>query len=122
MILMVSRIHEPLIYSKLNQCLAERIYFGGGHDGGYSFALAEVEEKGYLGKITILQGYTEIAPGIAAFNLPCLKNEGLFLMNKLPYYAQGTHSNTTSPVFQTISLPLENDVEGQSGPSSSLVW
>lgn len=61
----------------------KRIYFGGGHDNGYTTNLTALQNEGYLDKIVLLQGYTQLATEIKALGLPCLENNGLFLSTKL---------------------------------------
>ncbi|KAH7337703.1 hypothetical protein B0J17DRAFT_615538 [Rhizoctonia solani] len=61
----------------------KKIYFGGGHDNGYTSNLATLQTEGYLDKIVLLQGYTEVAAEIRTLPLERLKNNGLFLSEKL---------------------------------------
>ncbi|CAE6372169.1 unnamed protein product [Rhizoctonia solani] len=61
----------------------KRIYFGGGHDNGYTSNLATLQTEGYLDKIVLLQGYTEVAAEIKTLPLERLENNGLFLAAKL---------------------------------------
>ncbi|CAE6472067.1 unnamed protein product [Rhizoctonia solani] len=61
----------------------KKIYFGGGHDNGYTSNLATLQTEGYLDKIVLLQGYTEVAAEIKTLPLTRLDNNGLFLAEKL---------------------------------------
>jgi len=63
----------------------KKIYFGGGHDNGYTNNLAMVQNEGYLNKIVLLQSYTQLAAEIKALGLPCLENNGVFLTQKLSF-------------------------------------
>ncbi|KAJ1301047.1 hypothetical protein OPQ81_003466 [Rhizoctonia solani] len=61
----------------------KKIYFGGGHDNGYTSNLATLQTEGYLDKVVLLQGYTEVANEIKTLPLERLANNGLFLTEKL---------------------------------------
>jgi len=63
----------------------KKIYFGGGHDNGYTTNLATLQNEGYLDKIVLLQSYTQLAAEIKALGLPCLENNGVFLAEKLSF-------------------------------------
>ncbi|KAG9127304.1 hypothetical protein FRC07_014933 [Ceratobasidium sp. 392] len=63
----------------------KRIYFGGGHDNGYTNGLAALHNEGYFDKIVLLQSYTQLAAEIKALGLPCLENNGVFLTQKLSF-------------------------------------
>ncbi|KAG8738332.1 hypothetical protein FRC10_006975 [Ceratobasidium sp. 414] len=79
----------------------KKIYFGGGHDNGYTTNLAMVQNEGYLDKIVLLQSYTQLAAEIKALGLPCLENNGVFLTQKLSFKnASNVQLNTgaASPV------------------------
>jgi hypothetical protein len=75
----------------------KRIYFGGGHDNGYTSNLATLQTEGYLDKIVLLQGYTEVAAEIKTLPLERLENNGLFLSMKL--------SNKTAVALAGIVVP-----------------
>ncbi|KAF8607277.1 hypothetical protein BDV93DRAFT_603899 [Ceratobasidium sp. AG-I] len=61
----------------------KKIYFGGGHDNGYTTNLTMIQNEGYLHKIVLLQSYTQLAAEIKALGLPRLENNGVFLFEKL---------------------------------------
>ncbi|KAF8600089.1 hypothetical protein BDV93DRAFT_546539 [Ceratobasidium sp. AG-I] len=83
----------------VNDPRVKRVYFGGGHDGGYAPILSKAEEGGHLHKIVLLQGYDQLAPTIKAYNLPSLKIDELFLAKKLPdrNKAPNTTGQTSRP-------------------------
>ena len=61
----------------------KKVYFGGGHDNGYTTNLTTIQNEGYLDKIVLLQSYTQLAAEIKALGLPRLENNGVFLSEKL---------------------------------------
>ena len=74
----------------------KRIYFGGGHDNGYSNNLATLQNEGYLHKVVLLKSYSQLAVEIKALGLPCLENNGIFLPVKLSARNMAA-SNAASP-------------------------
>ncbi|QRW25826.1 hypothetical protein RhiXN_10903 [Rhizoctonia solani] len=84
----------------------KRVYFGGGHDNGYTSNLATLQTEGYLDKIVLLQGYTEVAAEIKTLPLERLENNGLFLTVKLSNktaLASGVIPPSTPPIIRTKS-------------------
>jgi hypothetical protein len=59
------------------------VFFGGGHDNGYSSTLTALENEQLLGKLVILQGHNEPSGEAQRFSLPVLKFDGLFMTQKL---------------------------------------
>ncbi|KAG8753807.1 hypothetical protein FRC11_007125 [Ceratobasidium sp. 423] len=77
----------------------KKIYFGGGHDNGYTSNLATLQTEGYLDKIVLLQGYTEVAAEIKTLPLERLKNNGLFFTEKLSNKTVITNATTPTPAL-----------------------
>lgn len=75
-----------------------KIIFGGCHDAGYIPSLHSQMTAGFRDKLILLKGYTQMAPGIAALDLPTLEIPGLFMSHKLA----GGSRWTTSP-NQTVT-------------------
>ncbi|QRV98897.1 hypothetical protein RhiJN_26916 [Ceratobasidium sp. AG-Ba] len=76
----------------------KKIYFGGGHDNGYTNNLAAIHNEGFLDKVVLLQSYTQLAAEIKALGLPCLGNNGVFLAQKLSSKTASTaHLNSNAP-------------------------
>lgn len=61
----------------------KKIYFGGGHDNGYTTNLTMIQNEAYLDKVVLLKSYTQLAAEIKALGLPCLENNGVFFSERL---------------------------------------
>ncbi|KAG1750024.1 uncharacterized protein EDB91DRAFT_1110990 [Suillus paluster] len=78
--------------AKIKECLrvftrfpqTSRVFFGGGHDNGYTTTLNTLENEGLLQKIVLLRGYKTLAKEFQHFDLPHLDIEGVFMTKKLP--------------------------------------
>ncbi|KAF8922523.1 hypothetical protein CPB85DRAFT_1267926 [Mucidula mucida] len=78
-----AKIKEYLrVFSPLPQMAL--IYFGGGHDNGYSSTLASLETEGLLDKVILLSGYKELALELQHLRLPAVHIDGLFRPTKVP--------------------------------------
>ncbi|KAF8336584.1 uncharacterized protein EI90DRAFT_194794 [Cantharellus anzutake] len=77
-----AKIRDMLIlFARLPQ--TRRVYFGGGHDGGYATVLRSMDIEGLLDKVVIIQGYSRLARAIEDLRLPRLVIDGLFLRSRL---------------------------------------
>lgn len=89
--------------AKIKECLrvftrfpqTSRVFFGGGHDNGYTSTLSTLENEGLLQKIVLLRGYKILATELQHFNLPHLDIGGVFMTKKLP--SSYTHRRSTPP-------------------------
>ncbi|KAG8736343.1 hypothetical protein FRC12_017669 [Ceratobasidium sp. 428] len=75
----------------------KKVYFGGGHDNGYTNTIATIHNEGYLEKIVLLQSYTQLAAEIKALGLPCLENNGVFLAQKISFKSAPSILNSGAP-------------------------
>jgi len=60
-----------------------RVFFGGGHDNGYTSTLNYLQNEGLFEKIVLLRGYRDIASELKSLNLPDLEIDGIFMPRKL---------------------------------------
>jgi hypothetical protein len=86
----------------------------GGHDNGYSSTLTALDNERLLGKLVILQGYSEVANELQKLSLPSLKVDGLFMTHKLPHIAK----KPTQLVTPTVSVGTITNGEFTSPRSS----
>ncbi|KII94335.1 hypothetical protein PLICRDRAFT_424408 [Plicaturopsis crispa FD-325 SS-3] len=78
--------------AKIKECLRvftrfpqiSKVFFGGGHDNGYTSTLNSLENEGFLGKVVLLRGYKDLAVEIKNLELPELDIEGIFMPRRLP--------------------------------------
>ncbi|KIJ68416.1 hypothetical protein HYDPIDRAFT_24698 [Hydnomerulius pinastri MD-312] len=78
--------------AKIKECLriftrfpqTSHVFFGGGHDNGYTSTLSHLENEGLLKKIVLLRGYRTLATELQHFDIPQLYTEGVFMAKKLP--------------------------------------
>lgn len=104
----------------------KKIYFGGGHDNGYTNNLATIQNEGYLDKIVLLQSYTQLAAEIKALNLPCLENNGVFLPTKLspktvPSAQINTNVATSAPGINRTKSGAKTTGSSTPAPLSSKI-
>lgn len=98
--------------AKIKECLrvftrfpqTSRVFFGGGHDNGYTSTLSTLENEGLLEKVVLLRGYKTLAAELQHFDLPHLDIGGVFMTKKLP--SCYTHRRSTPP---TGVAPQEHD-------------
>ncbi|KAF9044719.1 hypothetical protein BDZ89DRAFT_1058812 [Hymenopellis radicata] len=91
-----AKIKEYLrVFSLLPQMAL--IYFGGGHDNGYSSTLASLETEGLLDKVILLHGYKELALELQHLRLPAVHIDGLFRPTKVPSHTTKFKNYKTSP-------------------------
>ncbi|KAF8843945.1 hypothetical protein BDN67DRAFT_944155 [Paxillus ammoniavirescens] len=89
--------------AKIKECLriftrfpqTSRVFFGGGHDNGYTSTLSHLENEGLLKKIILLRGYQTLAAELQHFDLHQLHLEGVFMANKLPSNHKKTHTTSS---------------------------
>ncbi|KAJ8522541.1 hypothetical protein ONZ45_g907 [Pleurotus djamor] len=79
----------------------EFVFFGGGHDNGYTATLTSLETEGLLRKVVLIRGYADLAQEIKHLNLKELSIASLFMTRKLSLY---------SP-FKPAAKPLPLDVQ-----------
>ncbi|KAF8216206.1 hypothetical protein K438DRAFT_1800249 [Mycena galopus ATCC 62051] len=97
--------------AKIKECLrvftrfpqTSFVFFGGGHDNGYTSALTSLENEGFLHKVVLLRGYKDVAVELKNLRLPELTIDGLFMTSKLPTIFQRNRSHI--PEFSPISVP-----------------
>ncbi|KAF9229318.1 hypothetical protein BS17DRAFT_16202 [Gyrodon lividus] len=90
--------------AKIKECLriftrfpqTSLVFFGGGHDNGYTSTLSHLENEGLLKKIILLRGYQTLAAELQHFDLPQLHLEGVFIAKKLPSYYKKTHTTSST--------------------------
>ncbi|KAJ6575150.1 hypothetical protein B0H19DRAFT_1127403 [Mycena capillaripes] len=78
--------------AKIKECLrvftrfpqTSFVFFGGGHDNGYTSALTSLENEGFLHKVILLRGYKDVAIELKNLRLPELTIDGVFMTQKLP--------------------------------------
>ncbi|EIM92450.1 uncharacterized protein STEHIDRAFT_151774 [Stereum hirsutum FP-91666 SS1] len=98
--------------TKIKECLrvftrfpqTVKVYFGGGHDNGYTSTLTSLENEGLLDKVTLLRGYRNLAFELKNLQLPYLEIERLFMTQKLhtnPQKKSTTPHATPSPAPDT---------------------
>ena len=100
-----------------------RVFFGGGHDNGYTSTLNQLQNEGLHSKITILRGYKDLAYELKSLNLPQIEIEGIFMTKKLQNQAKksspavlpqhlenivNTQNNNRSPMIQTKGIRALN--------------
>lgn len=99
-----------------------RVFFGGGHDNGYTSTLNQLQNEGLHSKITILRGYKDLAYELKSLNLPHVEIEGVFMTKKLQNSAKkytpaapqhlentvNTQTNKRSPAVQTRAIRALN--------------
>ena len=100
-----------------------RVFFGGGHDNGYTSTLNQLQNEGLHSKITILRGYKDLAYELKSLNLPQIEIEGIFMIKKLQNQAKksspavlpqhlenivNTQNNNRSPMIQTKGIRALN--------------
>ncbi|KAJ7781390.1 hypothetical protein B0H16DRAFT_1710599 [Mycena metata] len=84
-----------------------KIVFGGCHDGGYISNLNSQITAGYREKLILLKGYTQMAPTIAALDLPLLEIPELFMTHKL--VAGNRWTTPTSPNLMVTDSGMPDD-------------
>jgi hypothetical protein len=103
-------IQESLrVFTRFPQ--TSRVYFGGGHDNGYTSTLNQIQTEGLHNKITILRGYKDIAYELRSLNLPFLEIEGVFITKKL----QNTHKKfapATAEIIDNSTTKASDAMEG----------
>ena len=62
-----------------------RLFHAGGHDNGYLPTLTELQNEGLLDKVTLLQGYIDVAAELQSLGLPALRIESLFISEKISF-------------------------------------
>ncbi|KAF9515833.1 hypothetical protein BS47DRAFT_1327804 [Hydnum rufescens UP504] len=109
-----SKLREVLkMFSRLPQ--TKKIYFGGGHDGGYASVLRSLETEGLLHKLTMLKSYPRLAHDVEDLNLPSLTIEGLFMNVRLPSPVPrrpGERDPNPSPSPRAMSPESDNEPPG----------
>ncbi|EPQ60792.1 hypothetical protein GLOTRDRAFT_124541 [Gloeophyllum trabeum ATCC 11539] len=88
--------------AKIKECLrlftrfpqTSRVFFGGGHDNGYTSTLNYLQNEGLVEKIVLLRGYRDLASELKSLNLPNLEIEGVFMLRKLPTFP---HKKSSTP-------------------------
>lgn len=73
-----------------------KVYFGGGHDNGYTSTLTSLENEGFLDKIVLLRGYRNIALELKSLRLPHLEIDRLFMAEKIPTNTQKKSTSSYS--------------------------
>ncbi|KAL0951145.1 hypothetical protein HGRIS_007880 [Hohenbuehelia grisea] len=113
-----AKIKEHLrLFSHFPQ--TEFIFFGGGHDNGYTSTLASIATEGLLDKIVLIKGYSDIAAEIKNFRLPELSTTGIFMPKKLatPLLKNSKFLNSEPP--QLFSGYPTDGGEGYMSPTKS---
>ncbi|KAF9242910.1 hypothetical protein BU15DRAFT_72565 [Melanogaster broomeanus] len=90
--------------AKIKECLriftrfpqTSRVFFGGGHDNGYSSTLSHLENEGLLKKIVLLRGYGTLAAELQHFDLPEAHLQGVFMAKKLPPNPKKAHTTSSA--------------------------
>ncbi|KAI0693808.1 hypothetical protein BC835DRAFT_1352256 [Cytidiella melzeri] len=59
------------------------VILGGCHDNGYATTLRHLITEGYRDKLCLLAGYRDIEPSFKKLNLPIIRKDGLFELEKL---------------------------------------
>ncbi|KAH9946643.1 hypothetical protein B0H21DRAFT_778993 [Amylocystis lapponica] len=101
--------------SKIKECLrvftrfpqTSRVFFGGGHDNGYTSTLNYLQNEGLLDKVILLRGYKDLAHELKSLELPHLEIEGVFMTKKM-------HSNPfkkNKDASQAIPIVQPQDFE-----------
>ena len=88
-----------------------RVFFGGGHDNGYTSTLNQLQNECLHNKITILRGYKDLAYELKSLNFPHIELEGVFMTKKL--------QNPTKKSPPAAPQHLENLVNTQSNKRST---
>ncbi|KAI0094919.1 hypothetical protein BDY19DRAFT_982245 [Irpex rosettiformis] len=107
--------------SKIKECLrvftrfpqTSKVFFGGGHDNGYTSTLNQLQNEGLHTKITILRGYKDLAYELKSLNLPHIEIEGVFMTKKL----QNSAKKTPPLATQNIENAIKNSYIGLEGTS-----
>ncbi|KAF4606736.1 hypothetical protein EYR38_000790 [Pleurotus pulmonarius] len=86
----------------------ELVFFGGGHDNGYTSTLTSLETEGLLHKVVLVRGYSDLAQEIRHLKLTELSTTGIFMTKKL----------ISSPI-KANNKPLPLDFHSKSPSSSS---
>ncbi|KAF8211262.1 hypothetical protein K438DRAFT_1806990 [Mycena galopus ATCC 62051] len=105
-----------------------KIIFGGCHDGGYVAGLRSQITAGFREKLILLKGYTEMAPAIAALDLPFLEIPDLFMTHKLavnrwatPHSPNQMVTNTEITLDDSKMSTADSEELDFAGPSYSRV-
>ncbi|KAJ7038164.1 hypothetical protein C8F04DRAFT_370482 [Mycena alexandri] len=78
-----SKIKEYLrVFTRFPQ--TSLVFFGGGHDNGYTSSLTLLENEGLIHKLVLLRGYKAVALELKNLKLPEITVEGVFMTRKLP--------------------------------------
>lgn len=86
----------------------ELVFFGGGHDNGYTSTLTSLQTEGLLHKVVLVRGYSDLAQEIRHLRLTELSTTGIFMTKKL----------ISSPI-KANNKPLPLDFHSKSPSSSS---
>ncbi|KAJ7047512.1 hypothetical protein C8F04DRAFT_1059130 [Mycena alexandri] len=97
-----------------------KIVFGGCHDGGYISNLNSQITAGYREKLILLKGYTQMAPTIAALDLPLLEIPDLFMTHKLVTGNRWTTTPTSPNLMVTDSEMLDDSSKISLGESDEV--
>lgn len=88
-----------------------RVFFGGGHDNGYTSTLNQLQNEGLHNKITILRGYKDLAFELKSLGLPHLEIEGVFMTNKLQNSVKKS-SPAAAQNIENVMKKVNNATEG----------
>ncbi|KAJ7254077.1 hypothetical protein B0H12DRAFT_570449 [Mycena haematopus] len=99
--------------AKIKECLrvftrfpqTSFVFFGGGHDNGYTSALTSLENEGFLHKVVLLRGYKDLAMELKNLRLPELTIDGLFMTHKLPTNVFQRNRNYFPEFLPSVSAP-----------------
>ncbi|KAJ7786351.1 hypothetical protein B0H16DRAFT_28332 [Mycena metata] len=113
-----SKIKEYLrVFTRFPQ--TSFVFFGGGHDNGYTSSLTLLENEGLMHKIVLLRGYKAIALELRNLNLPEITVDGVFMPRKLsnPFTRNKGQLPEHGPAMSAPGSPKKTSIH--STPSSS---
>ncbi|KAJ7361717.1 hypothetical protein DFH08DRAFT_1033393, partial [Mycena albidolilacea] len=99
--------------AKIKECLrvfarfpqTSFVFFGGGHDNGYTSALTSLENEGFLNKVVLLRGYKDVALELKNLRLPELTIDGVFMTRKLQTNVFQRNRNHFPESLPSVSAP-----------------